>query len=261
MQEVATPAAGQTSSEAYAAVQDISDKYGVGLDAGTINSIVTKYGAANVATNIDQIKQDVVSRFDPTKATTSTGVAIEAYNAIKQEALALQIPMSDLAIGNLVKQGLLTASDATILQAKDIIVGEATQTLRHQAEGMYPTIATQIAAGMNTTDIVDPYNQIAGTYLGVDPKSIQTNDPSGKWGKFLDGGTDPKTGQKTMMTMDQWKKTIMSDPQYGFDKTEGAKNMAGNFTSALLNSFGLINTGGGTTFSEYTNSPGSANTT
>ena len=64
-----------------------------------------------------------------------------------------------------------------------------------------------------------------------------------------------------MQTMDQWKKTLMQDPQYGFQNTTGAKNMASQFTSALLNEFGKVATQSTTTpFSGYSNSPGSANT-
>ena len=64
-----------------------------------------------------------------------------------------------------------------------------------------------------------------------------------------------------MMTMDAWKKELMQDPVHGFQHTTAAKDMASQFSSALLNEFGLINTGNQTTpFSGYTGQPGGANT-
>ena len=260
--ETATPAAGQTTSEADAYVQGIADEFGVNLSAQDITAITNKYASAQggVTNEADQIKADIVSRFDPSTVATAGGVAGMVYQGIKQEALALQIPISDAAIGGIVKSGLSGASVATILQDKDMIIAQATETLKQQAASLYPTLAPQIEAGYKVTDITQPYNQIAAQYLGVDPNSIQTNDPSGKWSKFLQGGTDPKTGAPTMMTMDQWKKTIMQDPSYGFQHTQGAQNMAGQFAASIINAFGAANSGAGTTFSQYNATPGSANT-
>lgn len=260
--EVATPAAGQSTSEAAAYVQGIADEFGVNLSPQDITAITNKYDTSQggVSNEADQIKADIVSRFDPSTVATAGGVAGLVYQGIKTEAQALQIPISDAAIGGLVKSGLAGASVASILQDKDMIVAQAEETLKEQAKGLYPTLAAQIDAGYKVTDITQPYNQIAAQYLGVDPNSIQTNDPSGKWSKFLQGGKDEKTGAPTMMTMDQWKKTIMQDPSYGFQKTQGAQDMAGQFAASIVNAFGAANSGAGTTFSQYTGTPGSANT-
>ena len=260
--EVATPKAGQSTSEAAAYVQGIADEFGVNLTPEEVTAITNKYASSQggVSSETDQIKADVVSRFDPNSVATAGGVAGLVYQGIKTEAMDLQIPISDAAIGGMVKSGLQGASVPSILQDKDMIIAQATEQLKNQAAGLYPTLAPQIQAGYKVTDITQPYNQIAAQYLGVDPNSIQTNDPSGKWSKFLQGRTDPKTGAPTMMTMDQWKKTVMQDPQYGFAKTQGAQDMAGQFASSIINAFGAANSGAGTTFSQYTGTPGSANT-
>ena len=47
-----------------------------------------------------------------------------------------------------------------------------------------------------------------------------------------------------MMTLDQWKTYLMQNPQYGFQNTQGAKDMAEQLSSAILNEFGRVNTNG-----------------
>ena len=49
-----------------------------------------------------------------------------------------------------------------------------------------------------------------------------------------------------MMTLDQWKTYLMQTPSYGFQNTQGAKDMAEQMSSAILNEFGKVNTNGGT---------------
>ena len=60
------------------------------------------------------------------------------------------------------------------------------------------------------------------------------------------------------MTMDQWKQKVMQDPSYGFQNTQGGKNLASQFTSAILNEFGKINTGSSDQGAFGSISPGAA---
>jgi hypothetical protein len=98
---------------------------------------------------------------------------------------------------------------------------------------------------MDVQTLIQPYNTITAQYTGKDPAALQAPgvDPTSPNYAFLQGGNDPKTGAPTMMTMDQWKQKLMQDPQYGFQNTQGAKNMASDFASAVLNEFGVVNTG------------------
>jgi hypothetical protein len=102
--------------------------------------------------------------------------------------------------------------------------------------GLYPTFAPQIQAGVPTNVLLDPYIQIAMQVLG--PMMSEPDWTSEKWNKALQGGTDPKTGRSVPMTLDQWKKYLMTEPSHGWDQTPQAIDKAGKFIDALHTSFG-----------------------
>jgi hypothetical protein len=127
------------------------------------------------------------------------------------------------------------------------VANKATEQFQQQAAGLYPTLAAQIKAGNTVQNLTAPYLTVAQAVTGVPSSTMMTEQQGGglsKWSNFLQGGTDPKTGQPTTMTLDQWKKTLMQDPQYGFQKTQGAQDMAEQLSSAILNEFGRVNTQG-----------------
>ena len=266
------PPGGQTgpTSEMTSYVQGVASEFGIGLTQAQINDIANKYGstaltAASPSSVEDEIKQAAVQYYDPNNPNNPPGVANTMFTKIQQAALAYQIPISDQAIGTMVKNALQGATVESMYVAADAAAAQATQLFQAQAAGLYPTLAKQIEAGQDVQTLVAPYYQVAEQYTGVPASTMMTegggtSGPS-KWGAFLQGGTDPKTGAPTTQTLDQWKKTLMQDPQYGFQKTQGAKDMAAQFSSALLNEFGLVSTQSSSTpFSGYSNTPGSANT-
>jgi len=138
-------------------------------------------------------------------------------------------------------------------------------------------LSSQIAAGQTVQNLVAPYFNVAEAYTGVPASTMMADQATGgpsKWAAFLQGGNNPAGATKTapgtsatgsaaqagpqMMTLDQWKQELMQNPTYGFQNTQGAKDMAEQMTSAILNEFGKVNTMGGTSepFNQY--SPSSA---
>ena len=237
-------------------VQGVANEFGVALDPQQVNDIATQYytqavrgGVTSVAngpsSETDAIKNSVVSLYDPTKANDPAGVANQMFAGIKEQALAYGIPLSDQQIGQYVYKGLQGATVASMYTAKQSVIDQYKEVFQHQAQGLYPSLAPQIGAGMDVQTLIQPYNHITAQYTGKDEASLAApgTDPTSPNYAFLQGGKDPKTGGPTMMTMDAWKQKLMQDPQYGFQNTQGAKNMASGFASAILNEFGLVNTG------------------
>ena len=107
-----------------------------------------------------------------------------------------------------------------------------------QAKLAFPTLAAHLDQGMTVKQLADPYLQIAGQTLGVDPNSLELTDP--KWAAALQS-RDPKTGniQGPMTTLD-WQRKIMTDPAYGYDHTENAQAAATNIVQQLGTAFGVI---------------------
>lgn len=278
-------------SETYATVQSEATEFGVYLSPIQINSIadrvasqVTAQGSTGDVT--DTIKDMVISQYDPSNPNDPPGVANSMYTGIQQAAEQYQVPMSSAQISAIVKTGLMTASAAYPASAVTDVVSQTTQQLQQQAAGLYPALATQIKSGITTSSLTAPYLNIASSITGV-PQTSMLNANAGpgggtlgsvpsKWSAFLQGGQTGTPGgaqpnpsgstQQTagesgsqggpqMMTLDQWKTTLMTDPQYGFQNTQGAKNMASQLASAILNEFGRVNTTGQSNpFGQYSQS-------
>jgi hypothetical protein len=271
-------------SEMYAYVQGVATEMGVGLTPDQINQISNFYGSsASVADNPssveDQIKDSVTALFDPTNPNNPAGVASTMFEDIKTAAFNYQVPISDAQIGQMVKTDLQGTAIESMYVAADAAEAAATKQFQAQAAGLYPALSEQINAGQTVTNLVTPYFNVASAITGVPAATMMADQSSGgvsKWAAFLQGGTNPsgsaqennQTGktaanQPQMMTLDQWKTKLMQDPQYGFQNTQGAKNMASQFTSAILNEFGKVNTqsGGQGAFSGFNPSSAlSANT-
>jgi hypothetical protein len=276
-----TGVASGPTSEMQAYVQGVAQEFGVGLTTQQITEIANTYGAnattADDPTSVeDEIKDAVVSLYDPTNPNNPSGVASEMFTDIQSAALDYQIPINAQQIGKMVQQSLQGATVQSIYQVADAAEAAATKQFQEQAQGLYPALATQIAAGNTVQNLVAPYFNVAEAYTGVPAATMMADQQSGgpsKWSAFLQGGTNPSgstapgmtqtTGGPQMMTLDQWKTELMQNPTYGFQNTQGAKDMAEQMSSAILNEFGKVNTNGGSSepFNAYQGSSDlSANT-
>lgn len=260
-----TGTAGGPTSEMQAYVQGVAQEFGVGLTTQQITAISNQYGqnattADDPSSVEDEIKDAVVSLYDPTNPGNPSGVADTMYTDIQQAALQYQIPISAQQIGTMVKTSLQGATVESMYVAADAAEAAATKQFQEQAQGLYPALSSQIAAGQTVQNLVAPYFNVAEAYTGVPASTMMADQATGgpsKWAAFLQGGQNPsgstqtapgqtdKTGGPQMMTLDQWKTTLMQDPKYGFQNTQGAKDMAEQMTSAILNEFGKVNTNGG----------------
>lgn len=259
-----TTNAANPTSEAEAYVEGIAQEFGVGLSQQQLTAIANTYwtsGTSSYSAPTDQIKDAVLALYDPTNPNNPDGVADTMYTNIQQAALQYQIPISSQQIGTMVKTALQGATVESMYVAADSAESEAVKQFQAQAQGLYPALSSQIAAGNTVQNLVAPYFNVAEAYTGVPASTMMADNQSGglsKWSAFLQGGQQPTgatqtapgttqtTGGPQMQTLDQWKQTLMQDPQYGFQNTQGAKDMAEQMSSAILNEFGKVNTMGGT---------------
>jgi hypothetical protein len=98
-----------------------------------------------------------------------------------------------------------------------------------------PTLGKFLDGGGTTSQFYDPYKQRAAARLGVNPDSIDLSDP--KWFAALNG-RDEKTQEIRAMTMDEWDRTMMTDPKYGYDRTNQAKQDAYSLADQIGTMFG-----------------------
>src|ERR1700730_13056317 len=150
--------------------------------------------------------------------------------AAKPPAAEAEEPKS---IGRTATEYMIPMSEA----AKDDWRGKEAAFEKHAqqvASGLYPTLAPQIAQGVPTKTLVEPYVQVAKTVLG---KETEPNFMDPKWSPALEGGTDPETGRPTLMPLTAWRQHLMEDPQHGYDLTPDAHSKALAFAQGLRQEF------------------------
>lgn len=262
--------ANATTSESYAYTQGIAAEFGVYLTPMQINNIIddpkisAEITSTGSPTNVaDQIKDMVIKQYNPNNPNDPAGVANSMFVGLQQAALKYQLPLSTDQINTMVQNGLQTASVAYPASAVNDVVSKATEQFQAQAEGLYPSLAAQIKAGNDVQTLTAPYFNVAEAVTGVPAATMMADNTSSggtsKWSAFMQGGQAQAGGTKTgtgtaatteggnqTMTLDEWKKYMMANPQYGFSKTQGGRDMGEQMASAILNEFGKANTLGGT---------------
>jgi hypothetical protein len=138
-------------------------------------------------------------------------------------------------------QYLVPISDATVeAWTQQILNGTATKEsfdsyLKTQAKSLHPEMAGAIDQGISPLAYVSPYAETAAKLLGLNPADIDFMQP--KWQKALTQ-IDPKTGQRSAMSLSDWQRTLMTDPTYGYDKSQNGVDAATSLKHGLAKMFG-----------------------
>ena len=141
----------------------------------------------------------------------------------EMEALAnlYQVPVSKGTLKQIVGDGEVAPEKSKAFE----------EYLKTSAQGLYPSLAPQIAAGIPTAHLLDPYRQIGKQMLGENFEPDFINDV--KSSAALHGSTDEKTGRPVPMTLEQWKQHIMSEPGFGWGYTAQAHERVNSMLSML----------------------------
>lgn len=127
-------------------------------------------------------------------------------------------------------------SDGTLSEiGKDLTPEKAKafeEYIKTAAQGLYPTLAPQIKAGIPTAYLLDPYRQVAKQMLGEDHEPNFQTDPASS--AALTGGTDPNTGRPAPMSLDQWRGHLQTHPSFNYDASPQAQQTAQGALSGLM---------------------------
>lgn len=204
---------------------------------GTFQRMATKMGIniapdrlsalAESSLKFDWTPEDIQSalgaefKYDPTNQTQNTTVS-----AMRQKASQYLVPLSAQAIEQWTS-GLLSG---TYTEA------DYDQYLKDMAKSMFPQLSAAIDSGKSVAQWLDPYKQIASNNLDLPAESIDFADP--KWKTALEQ-VDPKTGEKSVMTLTDWERKLKSDPVYGYDKTKAGIADASHMATEIMKKFGV----------------------
>jgi hypothetical protein len=219
--------AAQKAAQAKQWVDDAQAATGIKLDTtGGLASAGFAFLAKATAEGWtqDQIKYQLIAQAG---GQANGGQIADATTQVKALAEQYGVPLSDQAAMHWGEQLTSGAIDQNAVKGY----------LVEQAKSLFPGLTAALDAGQTVAQYADPYKQIAAQNLNINPNDINWTDP--KWQAALNQ-VDPKTGARVSMSLDQWQKTIRSDPTYGYDQTSQAQQSASQLTTQLAQRFGAI---------------------
>jgi len=134
-----------------------------------------------------------------------------------------QIPMSESSLAEMSK-------DMTPEKGKAF-----EEYVRNTAMGLYPTMATQIKAGIPVKHLIEPYRQVAKQMLGDQAELDFAGDP--KASAALTGGFDPATQRPAPMSLNQWKAHIQSHPGFNWEQTPNGRDWSAGVAQSIRQMF------------------------
>lgn len=129
--------------------------------------------------------------------------------------------VSDDAIGK-VLTGAMTVDDVDRQQ-------------RELAKTKYGHLSNLLDQGLDLAEISDSYKSLASRILEKDINSIDMSQ--GSYSTAFDFG---EPGKKRMMSTSEWEMKLRSDPTFGWDKTQNAREEARALATSISQAFGRI---------------------
>jgi hypothetical protein len=209
---------GQTSQ----AVHQIASQMGIVLSPTDLGTLVDN--ANRLGWNAGQIQQAVGSH--AARKTLHAGTLQATADNLRKTGADYGLPLSP---------------QSAFTWAQKIAEGTATQDgfnsyAQNQAKHLYPHLAQHIDEGMTVRQLADPYFQIAGQTLGLDPNSLELTDH--KWSAALQS-RDAKGNITGPMSLQDWQKHLMIDPAYGYDHSVNGRSAALQMAQGLAKTFGF----------------------
>jgi hypothetical protein len=214
--------AAQSAAASAAGILSLAGQEGIVLTPEQVASLASQ--ANEHAWTSTQLQQHIGQQANP--KTLKAGTIQSTQRTLGGIAQSYGVPLSD---------------QAAFSWAQRIAEGTATQEgfnayAQDQAKLHFPTLAKHIDQGMTVRQLADPYLQIAGQTLGVDPNSLDISSP--RWAAALQHRDKEGNIVGPLTTLD-WTRKIMEDPVYGYDHTSNAQAAATSLVQQLGDAFGV----------------------
>jgi hypothetical protein len=142
-----------------------------------------------------------------------------------------------LSVANIGKSFFNTVSDSTIagVLTGSMVTDDVVRQQRELAKGKYGHLSSLIDQGLSLEDISDSYKTQASRLLEKDVNSIDMSQ--GAYSTAFDFGEE---GKKRLMSTSEWEVKLRSDANFGWDKTQNAKEEARALASSISQAFGRV---------------------
>jgi hypothetical protein len=136
--------------------------------------------------------------------------------------------------------GLAISDQNAMRWAEQIATGRQTTDgfadwARNQAKASFPALQKEIDGGLTVKQLADPYFQLAGQTLGVDPDTLSLSDP--RWSVALQSRDAKGNIVGPMNTLD-WVRKLQTDDAYGYAKTAQGQLAGHQLADDIATTFG-----------------------
>jgi len=237
-------------TEWWATTDDSARKFDINeqLDAATVKS--------NIAKKALQVQEMAMAKGVRLSEEVASRLARESLrlgwdeitlaNSIGAEIVKLA-PTSQVSqgfIGNQIRSNALDygirLSDASFSKwTEQILTGKASDQiykdyLLNQAKTLYPSLSDGFDRGLTFKQMTDPYAEQASRILELPTSQIDFTDA--KWATAI--GVTDKAGGQRMMTFSEWDRYLKTNPAFGFEYTDNARNQALDLVGRIGRLFG-----------------------
>ena len=126
-------------------------------------------------------------------------------------------------------------SDIEKVLTGQMLTADYERQQREFAKTRYGHLSNLLDQGMTLESIASAYKTTAARLLELNPNAIDMST-----GAFEQAVTFGEEGKKRLMTNSEWEKLLRTDPQYGWEKTNNAKDEARALSANIAQAFGRI---------------------
>lgn len=213
----------QQMGAAETSIENISKQLGVKLSLSDVNTLA--YRSITGGWDNQTLQNTIGSMYKG--SALAMGQAAQIQQQLQQLYGEYGVPMS---------QGVLD------YEVKNVLDGGTTmdtykQYAMNTAKSMYPSLSSQIDAGMTVKSLADPYIQQMGNILEINPNQIGLTDPLIK--KALQGSITTTGSTSTTSTTPLWQfeQTLRADPRWS--KTNNARDTVSSALTKIGSDFGF----------------------
>jgi hypothetical protein len=178
-----------------------------------------------------QLQQSIGAqyKYNP-KGNNQSGAGLSDIQQMKQIAADYMVPVADKTLQQYAQQAL----------SGNYNINDFESYAKEQALSLFAnnkTMVNAINSGIKPTTFVDPYRQLIAQTTEVDPNAVDFMNP--KYMKFINQ-IDPKSGVYAPMSLSDTATTLRTNPVYGYDKTQQARQDATNLSTQIGQKMGFI---------------------
>jgi hypothetical protein len=222
--KIQDPATAQTQLDNRSAlIRDTAQRLGITLSSESL---------ARIAEDSIKLGLDLTSQLEDivgAEALKSAGTVSQLRygyvgNSIRESARKFGVALSDVTFNEWVNK---------------IAVGaESTETFESYAQqiarNLYPSLNAGFDRGLSFAQMTDPYAQQASRILEIPAAQVDFTDP--KWAQAFT--MKDEKGNPTQMSYGEWADYLRTNPSFGWEYTDDAKNRAYTVVNRLAELFG-----------------------